>query len=378
MPARRKRPTATPKSDNLARLPRALGLTAQTEQVLRQAIADGMFPDGRLPTEVELAEQLGVSRETVRLATETLQREGLLVKIRRRGTFLQPPAMPTTLRGVDTKIIAYLQAGYSAAPGSEEAATQAISGLMLQGAIEQAGQAGFHLLVQHAPHTRLMPTLLELSRSHAPRAVVFASCGEEKVLKRALGLGVPILLLDHDLHLPSVHSVRDDSFAGAEQAVQFLTRLGHRQIALAYWQHADLNPWRLRGFRHALRAVGLKRRRSWEEFVPLNEAGAREFVEKWLNLHPRPTAIYCFNNTLARCVIAELNARGLRVPDDVSVLGGGGEEVQGLTCHQADWYAMGRTAIQILLQAIAQPGASESVHFLGTHTLRLGQTTRPL
>lgn len=363
-------------SEGMARLPRALGLTAQTEQVLRQAIADGLFPDGQLPTEVDLAEQLGVSRETVRLATETLQREGLLVKIRRRGTFLQPPAMPTSLQAAPTKALVYLQAGYPVAQGSEEAATQAISALMLQGAVEEAGEAGFHLIVQHAAHTRLMPALLHLHRVHAPRGVIFASCGEEKLLKRALGLGIPILLLDHDLHLPNVHSVRDDSFAGAEQAVHYLANLGHRHIALAYWQHAELNPWRLRGFRHALRNLGLTRRKSWEEFVELTEIGARQFIDKWQALRPRPTAIYSFNNTLARHIIAELFTRGLKVPGDVSVLGGGGEEVQGLTCHQADWFAMGKKALQILLEAMTPGASGGSTQFLGPHTLRIGQTTR--
>jgi DNA-binding GntR family transcriptional regulator len=46
---------------------------------------------------VELAEQLGVSRETVRLAAEAC-REGLLVKIRRKGTFVQPIHLPDSIR----------------------------------------------------------------------------------------------------------------------------------------------------------------------------------------------------------------------------------------------------------------------------------------
>src|SRR5438876_12358687 len=71
----------------LERLVRPVSLVAQVEQLLRQAIAEGRWAGGRLPTEIELAEQLGVSRETVRLAAEALQRDGLVVKIRRKGTF---------------------------------------------------------------------------------------------------------------------------------------------------------------------------------------------------------------------------------------------------------------------------------------------------
>src|SRR5437762_5582945 len=77
----------------VGRIERPLRLVDQVEQILREAIAAGRFPGDRLPTEVDLAEQLGVSRETVRRATESLQREGLLVKFRRKGTFTRPPAL---------------------------------------------------------------------------------------------------------------------------------------------------------------------------------------------------------------------------------------------------------------------------------------------
>ena len=73
---------------SLSRLDRPLNLVSQVEQVLRKALAEGQFPSHRLPTEKELGEQFGVSRETVRRATESLQRDGLLVKYRSKGTFV--------------------------------------------------------------------------------------------------------------------------------------------------------------------------------------------------------------------------------------------------------------------------------------------------
>lgn len=67
------RPLPAENPPGMARLDRPLSLSAQVERLLRQAIAEGRFADGKLPTEVELAEQLGVSRETVRLAAEVLR-----------------------------------------------------------------------------------------------------------------------------------------------------------------------------------------------------------------------------------------------------------------------------------------------------------------
>ena len=125
-------------------------MVAQVELALRQAIAEDRFPNGKLPTGVELAEQLGVSRETVRLAAEGLQREGLLVKIRSRGTFTQAPRMAGQIKAVPTKLLGYVQTEFVAANGQEEVANRSISGLMLQGALAEAGREGFQLVTPSA------------------------------------------------------------------------------------------------------------------------------------------------------------------------------------------------------------------------------------
>jgi LacI family transcriptional regulator len=379
MPPHRKRGPVPPPEPGpgLHRLVRPVSLVAQVEQLLRQAIAEGRWAGGRLPTEVELAEQLGVSRETVRLAAEALQRDGLVVKIRRKGTFLRPSPGAGPLRLEESRLLGYLQMDYRTVGGQEEAADRAISGLMLQGAIEEAGRAGFKVVVRHTPQGHLRQGFDQLYEHTRLRGVIFASCGEEKLLRRVLGLGLPAVLLDHDIHLPGINSVRDDSFEDARQAVLYLASLGHRRVALAYWHQAELNPWRMRGYRQGLRDARLPRHRRWELLTELTEAGARRVVESWLGLRPRPTALYCFNNTLARLVIEEAEARGLRVPQDLSVMGAGGEEVPGLRCHQADWHGMGRTAVQVLLRAVADPDRHTPEHHLWPHTLRPGRTTAP-
>jgi DNA-binding LacI/PurR family transcriptional regulator len=356
------------------RLDRPLSLIARVEQMLRQAIAEERFPDGRLPTEVELAEQLGVSRETVRLAAEVLAREGLLVKIRRKGTFLHAPRLPARIVANQSAALGYFQAGYEATEGQEEDVTRVISGLMLQGALEEASRAGYRLVVRHAPHRRLGATFEQLLRAQALAGAIFASYGEEKPLRRAAGQGMPLVLLDHDVHLSRIHSVRDDSFQGARDALLYLAGLGHRRIGFINWRLGELNRWRLQGYRQGLREARLARLRRCELSVDLTRDGAGEAVEQFLGLSPRPTALYCFNNSLARLIIEELERRRLRVPEDVSVMGGGGEDVSGLACHQANWHELGRTAVQIILRVLAGPDGREPEHHLGQHSIRAGQT----
>src|SRR5262249_24877318 len=143
---------------------------------------------------------------------EALQREGLLVKIRRKGTFTRPSQDALEVKSLASRLLGYLQTDYQTTQGQEELAYRALSGLLLQGTQEEAGRAGFRLMVQHTSPTQLREAFSQLY-AHTPlRGVIFASCGDEKLLRRVVGLGLPALLLDHDLHLPRVNSVRDDSF----------------------------------------------------------------------------------------------------------------------------------------------------------------------
>jgi DNA-binding LacI/PurR family transcriptional regulator len=354
----------------LDRLSRPMSLLAQTEQILREAILSGRFPGNRLPTAMELAEQLGVSRETVRKAEEVLEREGLLVMYRRKGTLLQPPPLALKKTAGRSTLIGYLQAEYPSEEG--EQATEEISARMLRGAIREAGKAGCQIAVQTAPHTEMEGAFAGLTGGARLRGIIFASCGEEKLVRDALGLGLPTVLLDHDLHLPKIGSVREDSMQAGEMAVRYLAGLGHERIAYAHWRLSDLNPWRLEGYRKGLRELGLPRRRTWEVFSEITEEGARQVIQSLESMKPAPTALLCFNNRLARLVIDLLRAKGTRVPQDLSVMGGGGMDIPGITCHQADWAGMGRKAVQILLRSRADRAPE---HVLFPHEVRKGRST---
>ncbi|MBI1246669.1 GntR family transcriptional regulator [bacterium] len=362
--------------DGLDRIDRPLTLIAQVEQTLRRAIQDGVFPGDRLPTAVELAEQLGVSRETVRLALETLQVEGVLVKHRRRGTFINPPKVPTQLK-TTSRTVGYLQADFSNQRGESETITQSISGYMLEGAISLASEARYHVLARNARTTGLNEAMFDLLSQGKIRGVIFASIAEEKILKRLTGMDIPAVLLDHELHLPKFSSVRPDTFSGTKQAVGYLASLGHQRIALAQWHQQDLNPWQQRGYRQGMQEAGLRCRRAWELSVAINREGAAEVVRTLLSMSPMPTAVICFNNFLASLVVEEGEKCDLLVPEDLSVFGGGGGEVIGLSCVQLDWHAMGRKAMDLLMNAIDTGDAHKPSHVIVPYELRQGKTTGP-
>jgi DNA-binding transcriptional MocR family regulator len=88
----------------------------------------------------------GVSRDTVRRATEVLKREGLLVKYRRKVTFIAARARALALRDVPP-CLGYFQTPCDAGRANEDAVCRSIDGAILQGAIDGAGSHGMTLLV---------------------------------------------------------------------------------------------------------------------------------------------------------------------------------------------------------------------------------------
>lgn len=73
-------------------------LADQTRDSLLRAIREDRFPDGRLPPEAELAEQLGVSRGTLRAALQSLSAEGLVSRRRRHGTFVNRHVLRSSMQ----------------------------------------------------------------------------------------------------------------------------------------------------------------------------------------------------------------------------------------------------------------------------------------
>jgi DNA-binding LacI/PurR family transcriptional regulator len=385
--ARRSQRSSNKSTEPVARIERPQSLVVQVEQALRQAIADGTFVDDRLPTEVDLAETFGVSRETVRRATEVLQAEGLLTKFRRRGTLLQG-AVPTPSRlAADVSApVAYVQADYRAAGGDQVADGSAA--LMLHGAVDAAGRHNIDVVVRAATPDKLRATISELAARRRVRGGIVASFADDKALRKLGGLRLPLVLADHDAPVPKLGSVRDDSAEGARRAVEHLAGLGHRRIAYIHWERAELNVWRLRGFREGMHAARLPVRRAYELSAPITPAGAAAAVDAWSKLTPRPTALVTFNNTLATAVIESLERLGVKVPAEVSVVGCGGAEIIGLTTCQTDWYDVGRQAMEMLLASAAMSGAAppgaaalgaaQVEHRLLAPKLHVGRTSGPV
>jgi GntR family transcriptional regulator len=74
-------------------LKRTLSLTEQAKTHIKQLILDDVFVDGRIPSETDLAADLGVSRTTIRDALSRLEIEGVIYRKQGAGTFINPAGL---------------------------------------------------------------------------------------------------------------------------------------------------------------------------------------------------------------------------------------------------------------------------------------------
>jgi DNA-binding LacI/PurR family transcriptional regulator len=195
-------------------------------------------------------------------------------------------------------------------------------------------------------------------------------------LLASLAERLPLVVIAARLHLPGVDTVEVDNRQGGLDATRFLIEQGHRGIATITgplaWPHARD---RLASYRVALRRAGLKadpalvaRCRDWGL-----ESG-RAAAARLLGTGQPFTAIFAHSDLLALGAITELRARGLRVPEDVSVMGYDDIPVASFvdpaltTIHQP-MRQVGARAVKILLDKIAAV-RSHAISRPGRHLLR--------
>jgi LacI family transcriptional regulator len=110
--------------------------------------------------------------------------------------------------------------------------------------------------------------------------------------------------------------------AGARSAVEHLLGLGHRRIAfIAGTSFTGQSEERQRGYEDALRAAGVAIEPAWLRQGDFNDASGFTETQALLKLPVPPTAIFAANDAMAFGAMDAISGAGLKVPDDISVVG---------------------------------------------------------
>lgn len=180
-------------------------------------------------------------------------------------------------------------------------------------------------------------------------------------------LGIPVIVMEQDVPGLNLARVVADNRGDARKITQHLIGLGHRRVA---FMHHGLPVWdiagneRLMGYRDALDEVGLS-----AESVKVGEMVCEEdrsFIPEELLRHlkspQRPTAMFCCNDMLAIKAIEVMFDIGLRVPEDIAVVGFddilmAGHIRPSLTTVRQPSTEVGTRAAELLFHRIAERDA---------------------
>jgi DNA-binding LacI/PurR family transcriptional regulator len=253
---------------------------------------------------------------------------------------------------------------------------------VIDGVQEAAGAEGYRTIISTinlntAAEQRALDTLLELRVD----GLILASpmFGVQSIA--AASRELPMVLVARRSDVARVDSVTNDDPTGARLVVEHLAELGHRRIAHIDGGRGAGAAERRQGYEQTMTARGLA------EFVRVvpgsdTEEGGRHGVEALLAADgPRPTAIFVANDLAALGALATLAERGIRVPQDVSIVGYDNTALAALrhinlTTVDQPRPDMGREAVALLLERLASH-RDAARHVLVTPTLVVRGTTTP-
>ncbi len=145
---------------------------------------------------------------------------------------------------------------------------------------------------------------------------------EESVLDQLAIHNMPIVLAEFHLDDPKVSTILLDYSAGIHAAVQHLAQLGHKRIGFLAGPHTlhSANT-RLANFQQSMQDANLKVQKNWIIESDHTLKGGVTGFERIMALKSPPTALICSNDMTAIGVLRAAYMAGMRVPQDLSVIG---------------------------------------------------------
>jgi LacI family transcriptional regulator len=185
-----------------------------------------------------------------------------------------------------------------------------------------------------------------------------------RTLRRA---GIPVVLVDRGAEIEEACSVSVDDVLGGTLAVRHLIESGNERIVFVGGPfNLQQVRNRLTGARQAVADAGLPPEAlSVVETERLDIAAGRDAGQRLLGLAARPTGVFCANDLLALGVLQSLFAMGVRVPDEIALVGYDDIEFAGaaavpITSVRQPSYQIGRASTELLIaESLADPDEHE-------------------
>ncbi|MDC7222998.1 MAG: GntR family transcriptional regulator [Spirochaetales bacterium] len=338
----------------------------QAKEALIKLFRDNQYQNGqKIPTENEIMETTGFSRNTIRQAVMELEQEGIVRKEQGRGTFyisrgnkektgrigvinffLNRSIYPNMVHGIEEAV---WQEGYSLLQTNT-----GISGEREIEAIDRIVSQGVDGIIYEPFH--------DLDEKRLEEG--------QKVVRYLNDLKIPVVTTHFSLPALECSSILIDDVMIGYKAVQYLHSMGHEKIGLFYIGDVRSGLARAEGYEKAMNELNLPIQSRWkvatqtgEYDLPLPELNP-DLCRSFLGEN-RPSAVFCFNDELAIILYEAARREGLTVGRDISIVGvdnasAAGVLHPGLTTFDHPKENLGRWAARCLIQRIRNP---EEPHF---------------
>ncbi len=233
--------------------------------------------------------------------------------------------------------------------------------LILSGAAEALDELDMRIVLcptQHE-HDREVTLLERLMHGTTDGAILILPEETNDELEVLVNHGYRFVVVDPLMRLDErISGVSSANTAGADQAMKHLLELGHRRIgAITGPRGWFATEERRRGYHAALAAYGIMPDPAIELEGDFKIEGGIKAGEQLLGLPDRPTAVFAFNDNLAIGLMQAAHALGIRVPEDISIVGVDDVELAGvvnpgLTTVRQPLAEMGRMAVSLLTRAL--------------------------
>jgi LacI family transcriptional regulator len=362
------------------------------ERLLSDLHEQQASPGTPIPGERTLSDQYDIPLSVIRSTLAELKGEGLITSVPRGGMRLAgTPELPKSLVGVKVAFVGYMKLTH---PGAHHTRAAVICAGLERLLNEQGGTLQFFNLWGVDDFQILLADI----KQQGIEAILYA--GSTKTLsksrQRALSdLGLPIVAIETmDAFCPTI--AFDDEQIGRAQA-RHIVELGHRDVCILEFPEHEWSTVRAKSIREEFRKQGLPEPdsctfnfpvdpgvtpteyRYYGMTYPLLVAEVREFVRRRASAY---TACITVNDELACLLLTEAKAQGLRVPEELSVIGADdqpGYRHFNLTTVQLSEMELGLTAFKILKEQILEPETRKGapVHLLKCPLIVRETTAQP-
>jgi GntR family transcriptional regulator of arabinose operon len=335
------------------------------QEWIKSEINKGVYVDGdKLPSENELMERFGFSRQTIRLAISNLENSGYIEKVKGSGTYVRLRSLrndgdakstdehnvgvilrhldyyiyPEVIRGIENTLMQY---GYSMTLGITHNKTDRETAVL--NSMMSKNLAG--IIAEPTKTAIPIPVKDTYARLSADMPIVFLGGGYRD-------LNIPVVSMDYE--------------AAAKQAVEYLIEKGHKNIGALLRSDEVGGHKRYEGYTRTLLEHGLRtddRNVLWYSDDISDSILSAMFKQAYFSGMNRCTAILCQDDKIAEVLISNLKAINVKPFEDVSIISFDNSitaEMLGLTSMNHSKSVLGAKAVELLLKQI-KTGTAQDV-----------------